>query len=149
MKVNRVTVGLSAVLVAAASTATSAALAVTATSARTGQVVLVQCGGVGQVRPASTDEPGCMPSNEFIAGLSWTTWRSAAFGSGTLRVNNCILSSSCGPAKFTRYPILVVLWRPKPWPHHPGGRHFTRMTVIFTGKRPGGPPAQTVRLPAS
>ena len=31
---------------------------------------------------------------------------------------------------------LVALWRPEPLPGHPGVRYFTRITRIYTGKRP-------------
>ena len=90
------------------------------------------CTGHGQVRPKGYD-PGCMPSNSFIDGMKWTSWRSVAFGSAVFKVNNCTPSSSCGPSKFTKYPILTVLWRAKPWPGHPGREYFSRMTVIFDG----------------
>jgi hypothetical protein len=147
MRLTRVTVLLAAGLVAVAGTAAGTALAApSAPAAHARPVVLVQCNGKGQVRPAGTDRPGCMPSNELITGFSWTSWRSAAFGAGTLRVNNCTPSSSCGPSKFTKYPFLVVLWHSKPCAHHPGQRFFSEMTLIFTGKRPPGPVAQTIGL---
>ena len=89
-----------------------------------------------------------MPSSEFINKLGWTSWRSTAFGSGIFAVNNCI--PSCASGKYIKYPILTVLWRAGQWPHHPGKRYFSRMTVIFTGsKHPHGPAAQTLVLPAS
>jgi hypothetical protein len=121
---------------ASAATITGTALAATAAPAASHQVVLVnQCTGKGQVRPGpNIPLPGCMPSNELIGKARWTSWGSAAFGSGDLEVNNCTPSSSCGPSKFTKYPILIVMWRARPW--QGGGRYFSRMTWIFTGKRP-------------
>jgi hypothetical protein len=119
-------------------------------SAAATQVVLVNaCTGHGQVKPRSY-EPGCMPANSFIDGMKWTSWRSVAFGTATFKVNNCTPSSSCGPSKFTKYPILTVLWRSEPWPGHPGQKYFSRLTVVFDGKaHPHGPAAQTLRLPAA
>jgi hypothetical protein len=105
-------------------------------SAAAARVVLVnQCSGKGQVRPGpNIPLPGCMTGNELIGHARWTSWRSVAFGSGDLEVNNCTPSSSCGPSKYTKYPILIVLWRARPWKG--GGRDFSRMTYIFTGKKP-------------
>ena len=148
MKLVRVRAMLAAGVIAAAGTVTGTVLAAGPASATSPPVVLVNCGH-GQVRPAVYDI-GCMPSNEFVGGLSWTSWRSVAFGSGILKVNNCTPSSSCGPRQFTKYPILVVLWRAAPWPHHPGRDYFSRLTWIFTGKRPAhAPVSQTFPLPAT
>ena len=149
MKLIRARVMLAAGLIAAAGTVTGTVLAAGSASAAASPVVLVGCHGGGLVRPHVYDIR-CMPSNEFVGGLSWTSWRAVAFGSGALRVNNCTPSSSCGPSKFTRYPILVVLWRAAPWPHHPGRAYFSRLTWIFTGVRPPHTPAsQTLALPAA
>ncbi len=149
MKLIRARAMLAAGLIAAAGTLTGAVLAAGPASAASSPVVLVGCHGSGLVRPAVYDI-GCMPSNEFVGRLAWTSWRSVAFGGGVLKVNNCTPSSSCGPSKFTRYPILVVLWRGAPWPHHPGRQYFSRLTWIFTGTRPAHTPAsQTFRLPAA
>src|SRR5689334_16723694 len=101
-----------------ASAASGSVSAVSAVSAASGPVVLVSCAGAGQVRPARYDGPGCMPANELVAGLTWTSWRSAAFGSGVLKVNNC--TPTCAQGSYVKYPILVVLWRASPWPGHPG-----------------------------
>jgi hypothetical protein len=148
MKLTRARAMLAAGLIAAAGTLTGTVLTAGAASAASPQVVLVGCHGGGLVRPTVYDI-GCMPSSEFVSNLSWTSWRSVAFGGGVLRVNNCTPASSCGPGKFTRYPILVVLWRAQPWPHHPGRDHFSRLTWIFTGNRPAHTPvSQTFTLPA-
>lgn len=41
------------------------------------------------------------------------------------------------------------MWRPMPWAKHPRHRYFTRLTWIFTGKRPAhSRAAQTPGLPA-
>jgi hypothetical protein len=133
MRLTRVRVLLAVGLVAAAATITGTALAASAAPAASGQVVLVQCSGTGQVRPSSTQQPGCMPSNELIPKLKWASWTSSAFATGVVAVNNCTPSASCGPSKFTRYPILVVLWKAAAWPKHAGRDYFTRMTIILSG----------------
>ena len=116
-------------------------------SAGSSQAVLVNCNGVGQVRPAGYDI-GCMPSNELVTGLAWTSWRSAAFGSGILKVNDC--TPTCAQGTYVKYPILAVLWRARPWPRHPGREYFSRLTWIFTTQRPAHTPAaQTFVLPSS
>ena len=103
--------------------------------------------GHGQVRPAQYDI-GCMASQEFLAQLRWTSWRSVAFGGGVLKVNNC--TPSCAKGRYIKYPVLTVLWRARPWPHHAGHRYFSRLTMIFTGNRPAHVPVtQTMTLPST
>jgi len=131
--------------------ATLVAASPASAGAASAQVVLVnQCTGKGQVRPSTFYLPGCMPSSELIGKLKWTSWTSVAFGSGALEVNNCTPSSSCGPSMYTKYPILVVLWRAEPWIGAKGEDYFSRMTWIFTGKRPKHVPVtQTITVPAA
>ena len=69
MRFNRARMALAGGLMAIAATAGGVVLAGPA-SAGSSQVVLVNCGGVGQVRPAGYDI-GCMPSNELVTGLTW------------------------------------------------------------------------------
>ena len=131
----------------AVAAATSGVVLAGPASAGSSQVVLVNCNGAGPVRPAGYDI-GCMPSNELVTGLTWTSWRSVAFGSGMLKVNDC--TPTCAQGTYVKYPILAVLWRAKPWPRHPGQEYFSRLTWIFTAQRPGhAPAAQTFALPAS
>jgi hypothetical protein len=145
MRFARTRVLLAAGVLAAAATGTAAVLAGgAAASPASGSVVLVQCNGHAQVKPGKTDQP-CMPSQEFFTGLKWTSWKSVAYGSGTIKVNNC--TPSCANGKFIGYPILTVLWRAEPRPGHAGQEYFTRLTFIFTGKRSNhGPAARTVTL---
>jgi hypothetical protein len=116
-------------------------------SAGSKPVVLVNCNGGGLVKPGTYDV-GCNPSQELVTGLSWTSWKSTAYGSGTLKVNDC--NPSCAAGHYIKYPILVVLWRAAPQPHHAGQKYFSRLTWIFTGKRPSvvHSPAQTLTLPS-
>jgi hypothetical protein len=134
MRFTRTRVMLVAGAMALAGTASATLVAAGPASAGSSQVVLVACNGHGQVRPARFDNIGCMPSQEFLAGLRWTSWRSVAFGHGNLEVNNC--TPNCAQGKFIKFPILAVLWRARPWPRHAGRDYFSRLTWIFTGKRP-------------
>ena len=54
----------------AVAAATSGVVLAGPASAGSSQVVLVNCNGAGQVRPAGYDI-GCMPSNELVTGLTW------------------------------------------------------------------------------
>ena len=147
MRLIRARVALAGGLVAVAGTVAGVVLAAGPASAGSSQVVLVNCSGDGQVRPAGYD-PCCMPSSELVTGLKWTSWRSVAFGSGVLKVNDC--TPTCAQGKYISYPILTVLWRARPWPGHPGQEYFSRLTWIFTGNRPGHvPAAQAFTLPSS
>jgi hypothetical protein len=126
-------------VVAVAGTAAAVLVAVPASAkpaapASPRPVVVVNCAGQGVVKPTTFDPPFCMPSSQFVSGLSWVSWRSNAFGSGTLEVNSC--NPSCASGKYLKFPILVVLWGAKSWPQHSGRQYFSRLTWIFTGKRP-------------
>ena len=148
MTFTRARIMLATGLIAVAATAAGTVLAAgPASAAASSPVALVGCRGQALVKPAVYDI-GCMPSSELVTNLSWVSWRSEAYGQGILRVNNCTPSSSCGPSKYTKYPILTVLWGAKPWPHHPGRDYFSKLTWIFTGKRPAHiPVTQTFTLP--
>jgi hypothetical protein len=142
MAFTRLHVTLAAGLVAAAGTIGAMAMAAApaaarpATAAKPTPVVLVnQCSGRGQVRPSTIWLPDC-PSGALIGSAKWTSWGSAAFGSGKLEVDNCTPSSSCGPSKYTKYPILIVAWRAERWSGKRGTDYLSRLTWIYTGKRP-------------
>jgi hypothetical protein len=144
------TAGLLAVAGTAAGITLAAAPASAGPAATPKVVVVNQCSGKGQVRPSLMPLPACMTSSELIGHLKWTSWGSVAFGRGDLEVNNCNPSSSCGPSKYTKYPILTVLWRAKPWAGKKGEDYFSRLTWIFTGKRPRHTRVtQTVTMPSA
>jgi hypothetical protein len=153
MRLTRARSFLATGLVVLAGTATAAVLVAGPASAKPAapasshQVVLVNC-GTGQVKPAII-EPGCMASQQFFSGLSWSIWKSTAYGSGTFKVNNC--NPSCAGGKFVKFPVLVVLWRPQARPRHAGQQYFSRLTMIFTGKRPASvhTPSTTLNLSAT
>ncbi len=132
MRFMRTRAVLGAVALATAGTVTGTALAAGAASAGSSAVVLVNCAGQGQVRPGGYDI-GCM-AGELLAGLHWTSWRSAAFGRGVLKVDDC--TPTCAQGKYVRYRVLTVLWRARPWLRHSGRAYFSRLTMIFTGARP-------------
>jgi hypothetical protein len=139
-----VAAGLAIAPAAAAPAHPASAHPASASAASATKVVLVnQCSGKGQVKPkGKINLPGCMASSELIQHAAWTSWTSVAFGKADFTVNNCSPSSSCGPSKYTKYPVLMVLWRAKHWTGGTGHEdYFSRMTVIFTGKRPSGKPA--------
>jgi len=147
MRFSRLRLSIAAGLLAVAGAASATLVAAAPASARASQFVVVGCNGRGQVRPAGFDNFGCMPSQEFLTGLTWTSWRSVAFGQGTLKVNQC--TPTCARGKFAAFPVLTVLWRARPRPHHPGQEFFTRLTWIYTGKRPvpHSPATATFTLP--
>jgi hypothetical protein len=120
-----------------------AASAAPSHSAAAGGVVIVNCTGKGQVKPGRYIL-ACADGNNFLTGLHWASWPAAArpgaaaFASGTDRVNDCI--PSCAQGHFHSYPVLVTLWRAVPRAGHAGQLKFTRLTEIFTGKRPAHEP---------
>ena len=147
MKLTQPRALLAAGLLATAGAISGTLLAAGPAAAASGPVVLVNCAGHGKVRPAVYDI-GCMPSSEYLARLSWTSWRSTAFGHGGLKVNDC--TPTCAQGTYETYPVLTVLWRARPWPGHSGRAYFSRLTWIFTGKRPArAPVTQTFKLPAT
>ena len=153
MRLSRARVLLTVAAMAAVGTVAGsvlAALPAAAGPAATIYVLVNQCTGKGQVRPGpNIPLPECMPSNELIGHATWTSWGSVAFGSGDLEVNNCTPSASCGPSKFTKYPILIVAWRSQPWRGAAGDDYFSRVTLIYTGKRPQRAVTQTITWPSA
>jgi len=101
--------------------------------AASGTTVVVNCVNKSQARPASFVLT-CGDENDILTGMQWVTWASEAFATGTEKINNC--TPSCALGKFISYPVLVTLWRPEPLPNHPGMLYFSRVTRIYTGKRP-------------
>jgi hypothetical protein len=146
-----ITAGVAALAASATAAAVLTAIPASAkpTAPASSSVVLVQCGGGSAVKPSTTELPGCMQSGEFVSGMSWKVWQSNAFGSGKLEVNNC--TPSCAGGKYIKYPVLLVLWGAKSWPHHSGRQYFSKLTWIFTAKRPEGANAtsQTYTLTAN
>lgn len=131
--------GLAATFAVAGPMSSSAAAAgglaqsAAAVTAESSVPVLVNCLRHGDVRP-STYIFTCADANSAVIGLHWVSWTSTdAFASGTYAFNDCI--PFCVEGHVHRFPALVVLWRPEPWPGHHGARYFSRMTFILTGNR--------------
>ena len=107
--------------------------AVVAAKHPAGSPVVIDCNRA-QVRP-SEFVLACADHGDFLSRLQWVSWASAAFGTGTEWIHDC-LPSCVSNRTFHTFPVLVVLWRPEPWPGHRGRSYFTRLTEIYTGQRP-------------
>ncbi len=93
-------------------------------------VVVLNCPGKQQVRPSQI-VLACADGNAYLSGLHWTTWGSAAYGTGTWRINDC--TPYCAKGTFHSFTALAVLWRTAPLPQHPDLRYYTRITMILPG----------------
>lgn len=92
------------------------------------------CRGHGQVKPV-TYILTCADAGSVLDHLVWRKWTAQqAVAAGVHELNNAIPNLAEG--KFIDYPAVVTLWRSEPVPGHPGERHFTRITVRYTGPRP-------------
>jgi hypothetical protein len=142
-----VAVGLGAIALAgglpvAASTVAASTVAAAARAPRpvTGRAraVVDNCRHKPEVHP-SKFVLTCADADDYLAGLRWVGWRSAgwravAAGSGFEHINSC--QPNCASGRFRRYRVLVTLWRPRPQSRHHGLLHFTRITVVYDGRRP-------------
>jgi len=128
-------IGLGALALAAGAAGVPAlASAARAGAAAARGVVLVNCVGRAQVRPGRYVLT-CADGNDYLTGLRWVSWAGgAAFARGTEHVNDCV--PSCAQGHFHAYPVLVTAWRAESRPGHAGQRYFSRLTEIYTGKRP-------------
>ncbi len=107
--------------------------AVVAAAQQAGVAVVFDCNRA-QVRP-SEFVLTCADDGDFLDRLHWVSWASAAFGSGIEWIHDCV-PSCVSNRTFRTFPVLVVLWRPEPWPGHHGRYYFSRLTEIYTGQRP-------------
>ena len=137
---SRPAAALAAILLAAgflagcASARSGATAPASARAAAQRSTVVVDCSGQQQTRPSSFIL-ACADENDALTGLHWANWAaSQAFGTGTEKVNTC--TPDCADGKFVSYTALITLWRPEPFPGHPGVRHFTRITRIYPANRP-------------
>jgi len=77
----------------------------------------------------------CADDGSFLYHLKWASWTAQrATASGVHELNDC--TPNCAEGKFRKYPAVITLWRPEPLAGHPGEKHFTRITVRYTGPRP-------------
>lgn len=108
--------------------------------------VLVNCLKHGQVRPSQYILT-CADANDYLTGLRWASWGTAAFASGTNTFNDCV--PDCATGHLHSFPVLVTLWRAEPLPGHAGQQYFTRITLIYTGKRSYTAGGQVHHLPVT
>lgn len=121
-------------LAATAAVAGTASASPAATTTAASKVpVLINCLRHGDVRPGSYVFT-CADANSYLTGLHWPNWTGRdAFATGTDAFNDC--TPSCVQGHLHKFPALIVLWRPEPWPGHHGALYFSRMTVIHDGNR--------------
>lgn len=119
---------------AAIAAAACGALGPAAAAGRTASVpVVVSCTGHTQTRPGGYIL-ACGDGNAYLTGLHWAAWGTAsAFAAGTDTFKVCI--PTCTAGRKHSFPVLAALWRAEPLPAHSGERYFTRLTLIFTGRR--------------
>jgi len=113
---------------------TRAAAGTRAVTAATPRYVVLDCRLRPVVRPA-TITIACADAGIGVRRLHWTSWTPAlASGHGSFWENDCRPSCAAGHVRY--YPSLEVLWGSAAVAGHPADRRYTRLTVIFTGKRP-------------
>jgi hypothetical protein len=132
---------------AVASAAACLALPLSASGAGTGQAAtslprVPAYLGVGakymEIRPRyilyTGDSSGVLSGPKPGSSLHWTSWSAqTAFGGGYNQIDNC--KPDCASGHFIAYPIKLEAW--KPGMSH-GELVFSRLTILYTGKRPAG-----------
>ena len=105
------------------------------------RTVVISCLGRPEAR-ARSFTLACADGNDYLTGLSWTSWTPRlASGYGTQVVNDGL--PYCAVGHFHGYPVLVVLWGSAALRGNPGTLRYTKITLIYTGARPkvlGGHP---------
>ncbi|GAA3378901.1 hypothetical protein GCM10020367_60290 [Streptomyces sannanensis] len=77
----------------------------------------------------------CGDGNNGLTTLRWSTWGpTSAVGSGLDVLNDC--QPYCAAGKFHAYPVTVKLDRPETWQQHPPLKHFTRLQLVYTDRKP-------------
>jgi hypothetical protein len=103
------------------------------TQAAAAKYVVLNCGLKPVVQP-STYVITCADAGIGVKDLHWTSWTSKlASGDGTFWENDC--TPNCAAGHFHYYPSLDVLWGSAAVKNHPADRRYTKLTVIFTGKK--------------
>ncbi len=70
------------------------------------------------------------------SAIHWTSWTAArAKGTGYNQLNDC--RPDCAGGTFHLFRVRIELWRPR---RIAGRLVFTRLTIVYTGRRPGGEP---------
>jgi hypothetical protein len=127
---------------ALAGSGTPTAASIQAATAKTPKYVVLNCSFKPVVAP-STLVITCADAGIGVQGLHWASWTpKLASGHGTFWENDCV--PNCATGHFHYYPSLEVLWGSATVRGHPADRRYTKLTVIFTGKK--RPPVYVVRM---
>ena len=113
--------------------ASSATHAAASTKAAAAKYVVVDCSSNPVVMP-STYVIACADAGMGVQNLRWTSWTpKLASGYGTFWENDCTPNCAEGHIHYDR--SLEVLWGSATVTGHPADRRYTKLTVIFTGKK--------------
>ena len=113
--------------------ASSATHAAASTKAAAAKYVVVDCSSNPVVMP-STYVIACADAGMGVQDLRWTSWTpKLASGYGTFWENDC--TPNCAEGHIHYYRSLEVLWGSATVTGHPADRRYTKLTVIFTGKK--------------
>jgi hypothetical protein len=126
-----------------ASAPSTAPAAITAAAAKTPRYVVLDCAGKPAVRPAAYTVT-CADDGTGLEHMHWTGWTShQASGTGFFYQNDC--TPDCAAGTVIQYPAKVAFTGSDPVAGHSAERRYTRLKVVFTGRRPpvytgsGGP----------
>lgn len=76
----------------------------------------------------------CADANYSLSKLTWHAWgKAAATATGTAVANTC--TPNCAAGKFRSYPVTVTAGGLKPCGR---AKVYTRLTLVYPGKRPAG-----------
>jgi hypothetical protein len=113
--------------------ASSATPATASTQAAAAKYVVLDCSFKPVVMP-STYVIACADAGIGVQDLHWTSWTpNLASGYGTFWENDC--TPNCADGHIHYYRSLEVLWGSATVKGHPADRRYTKLTVIFTGKK--------------
>ena len=93
--------------------------------------------GHAKVEP-SQQVLACADGADVLMKLNWSHRGAQALATGSEAINDC--TPTCVGGTFHKFPVITVLWRVRPRPHHAAQMMFTRATIIYTGKIPAGSP---------
>lgn len=129
------TVGLMLATSAGASAAVTGNAAVTRTATvQAGRQIVLDCSGRPVTRP-STYSWTCADYGMGIQRMHWTSWTShLASGYGTMWENDC--TPNCAAGHIRHYAAIATFWGSARVNGHPAERRYTRLTLVFPGRRP-------------
>jgi len=106
-----------------------------ATTARSApKYVVLSCKGKPVSKPANWT-PFCADQGVVLKNMHWPSWTShLASGYGTVYENDNYPNHAQG--KIYKVPAVVTLWGSATVKNHPSDRTYTKMTLMFPGRRP-------------